>query len=374
MGSAPSVPAENMEISMPGQTYSAKAYAAQSPDSGLAAFTISRRGLQPQDVQIDIEFCGVCHTDIHWSRNDWSNAIPAIYPIVPGHEIVGRVVATGSAVQKFKEGDTVGVGCMVDSCRTCQNCLNGEEQYCASIPVLTYNSPDSHLGGVTYGGYSESIVVDEAFVLRVPENLDLAAAAPLLCAGITTYSPFRYHKVQKGQKVGIVGLGGLGHMGVKFAVAFGTNSAVFTTSPGKAADAVRMGAAEVIVSTNADEMQKHAGTFDFILDTVAVSHDLNSYINMLKTDGTLAMVGAPAAPLSFSAMGMLFGRRHIGGSIIGGIRQTQEMLEFCGDHGIVADIEMIPIQQINDAFQRILRNDVKYRFVVDMASLKGTSG
>ena len=259
---------------------------------------------------------------------------------------------------------------MVDSCRTCANCLNGEEQYCASVPVLTYNSPDKHLGGMTYGGYSESIVVDEAFVVRIPEKLDLAAAAPLLCAGITTYSPFRYHKVEKGQRVGIVGLGGLGHMGVKFAVAFGTDAAVFTTSPGKAADALRLGASEVVVSTNPDEMQKHAGTFDFILDTVAVQHDLNSYINLLKIDGTLAMVGAAATPLSFSTMGLLFGRRQIAGSIIGGIRETQEMLDFCGEHGIVSEVELIPIQQVNQAFERILKSDVRYRFVIDMASLK----
>jgi uncharacterized zinc-type alcohol dehydrogenase-like protein len=259
---------------------------------------------------------------------------------------------------------------MVDSCRICAHCLDGQEQYCASIPVLTYNSPDKHLGGMTYGGYSESIVVDEAFVLRIPEKLDLAAAAPLLCAGITTYSPFRHHNIQKGHKVGIVGLGGLGHMGLKFAAAFETNPAVFTTSPAKAADALRMGAREVIVSTNPDEMQKHAGTFDFILDTLAVQHDVNSYINLLKIDGILALVGASATPLSFSSMGLLFGRRQIAGSIIGGIRQTQEMLDFCGRHGIVSDIETIPIQQINTAFERILKSDVRYRFVIDMASLK----
>ncbi len=371
MSSISNAPIEHTEGSAPDESYSAKAYAAQSPDSGLAPFTIPRRGLQPHDVRIDIQYCGVCHTDIHWSRNDWPNAIPAVYPIVPGHEIVGVVTATGSAVQKFKAGDAAGVGCLVDSCRTCPNCMKGEEQYCASIPVLTYNSPDKHLGGMTYGGYSESIVVDEAFVVRISEKLDLAAAAPLLCAGITTYSPFRAHNVRKGQRVGIVGLGGLGHMGVKFAAAFGTDVAVFTTSPGKAADAQRLGARDVIVSTNPDEMQKHAGRFDFILDTVAVQHDLNSYINLLKVDGTLALVGAAAAPLSFSAMGLLFGRRQIAGSIIGGIRQTQEMLDFCSDQGIVSEIELIPMQRINEAFERILKSDVRYRFVIDMASLKG---
>jgi len=352
------------------QTHVAKAYAAQNATSGLSATSIQRRGLQPLDVQIDILFCGVCHTDIHWSRNDWPDAFPTSYPCVPGHEIVGRVARVGKSVKKFKEGDRVAVGCMVDSCRTCASCIEGEEQYCVSIPVLTYNAPDRYLGGVTYGGYSENIVVDEAFVLRVPPKLNLAAAAPLLCAGITTYSPLRRQRFGKGQMVGVVGLGGLGHMAVKFASAFGSDVVLFTTSPTKAADAMRMGAREVVVSGNASEMQKYAGTFDFLLDTVAAQHDLNPYINLLKRDGTLALVGAPATPLSFSVLGMLFQRRKISGSIIGGIRETQEMLEFCADHDIVADIELIPIQQINDAFERMLKSDVRYRFVIDMASLK----
>ena len=368
MTSNPALAVEQRDFS-PDNAYSAKAYAAQSADSGLASSTIQRRALQPNDIRIQILYCGVCHTDLHWSRNDWSDAIPAVYPIVPGHEIVGRVTATGSAVQKFKEGDRVAVGCMVDSCRTCASCKRGEEQYCASIPILTYNSPDKHLGGMTYGGFSESIVVDESFVLRIPAKLDLAGAAPLLCAGITTYSPLRYHNVGKGQRVGIVGLGGLGHMGLKFAVAFGTDAAVFTTSPGKAADALRLGAHDVILSTDQAAMQKHAGTFDLILDTVAVPHDVNAYINVLKTGGKLALVGASPTPLSFHPFGLLFARRQIAGSLIGGIRETQEMLDFCADHNITADIELIPIQQINEAFKRLLRNDVKFRFVIDMATL-----
>jgi uncharacterized zinc-type alcohol dehydrogenase-like protein len=289
---------------------------------------------------------------------------------VPGHEIIGQVAGVGNLVTSFKVGDRVAVGCMVDSCRTCPSCRQGEEQYCASIPVLTYNSPDRHLGGVTYGGYSESIVVDEAFVLRVPDKLNLTQAAPLLCAGITTYAPLRRYRVGKGHRVGIVGLGGLGHMAVKFASAFGSEVVLFTTSPAKAPDALRMGAWEAVVSTDAEQMQKHAGTFDFILDTVAVQHDLNAYINLLKRDGTLALVGAAAAPLSFGALGILFQRRQIAGSLIGGIRETQEMLDFCADRGIVPDIELIPIQQINNAFERMLKHDVRYRFVIDMSSLR----
>jgi len=352
------------------QTYSAKAYAARSATSGMAATTIPRRALQPQDVQIDILYCGVCHTDLHWTRNEWPDSFPTTYPCVPGHEIVGRVVKTGSAVKAFKEGDSVAVGCMVDSCRTCPSCREGEEQYCASIPTLTYNAPDKHLGGVTYGGYSQSIVVDEAFVLRIPEKLNLASAAPLLCAGITTYSPLRRRNLREGQKVGVVGLGGLGHMAVKFAAAFGSNIVVFTTSPNKTADAKRLGAHEVIISRNETEMKKHLNTFDLILDTVAVHHNLDRYVGLLKRDGTLALVGAPAVPLSFGVMGLLFQRRQIAGSIIGGIRETQEMLDFCAEHGITADIELIRIQQIDEAFERLVKSDVKYRFVIDMASLK----
>jgi alcohol dehydrogenase (NADP+) len=289
---------------------------------------------------------------------------------VPGHEIVGRVVKTGSTVTKFKEDDLAAIGYMVDSDRTCEACRAGEEQYCASMPVLTYNMPDKHLGGVTYGGYSQSIVVDEDFVLRVPKNLDLAGAAPLLCAGITTYAPLRRGKVGAGQKVGVVGLGGLGHMGVKLAAAFGANVVVFTTSPSKAADAIRLGAHEVVSSKNDAEMQQHAGTFDFILDTVPAKHNINGYINALKRDGTLTLVGAVPEPLSFDSFGLLFGRKQIFGSIIGGIRETQEMLDFCGQHNVTADVEMIGVLQINQAYDRLLKNDVKYRFVIDMASLK----
>jgi uncharacterized zinc-type alcohol dehydrogenase-like protein len=289
---------------------------------------------------------------------------------VPGHEIVGRVVKTGTAVTKFKEGDLAGVGCMVDSDRTCESCLEGEEQYCASMPVLTYNVPDKHLGGVTYGGYSQSVVVDEDFVLHVPGNLNLAAAAPLLCAGITTYAPLRRAKIRAGQKVGIVGLGGLGHLGVKLAAAFGANVVVFTTSANKTDDAIRLGAHEVVNSKNDAEMQKHAGTFHFILDTVPAQHNINPYINLLKRDGTLGLVGAPAEPLPLEVFGLLFARRNISGSIIGGIRETQEMLDFCGQHNVTADIEMIGMQQINQAYDRLQKNDVKYRFVIDIASLR----
>jgi uncharacterized zinc-type alcohol dehydrogenase-like protein len=352
------------------ETYTAKAYAAQSATSGMAAITIPRRTPQPKDVQIEILYCGVCHTDVHFAHNDFVNAIPTTYPCVPGHEIVGRVVKTGNAVTKFKEGDLAAVGCMVDSDRTCESCLEGEEQYCASMPVLTYNMPDKHLGGVTYGGYSQSVVVDEDFVLRVPENLNLAAAAPLLCAGITTYAPLRRAKIRAGQKVGIVGLGGLGHMAVKLAAAFGANVVVFTTSASKTADAIRLGAREVVNSKNDADMQKHAGTFPFILDTVPTQHNINAYINLLKRDGTLGLVGAPAEPLPLDVFGLLFARRNISGSIIGGIRETQEMLDFCGEHNVTSDIEMIGIQQINEAYERLLKNDVKYRFVIDMASLK----
>jgi uncharacterized zinc-type alcohol dehydrogenase-like protein len=336
----------------------------------VAAITIPRRTPQPQDVQIEILYCGVCHTDVHFVRNEFENAMPTTYPCVPGHEIVGRVVKTGNAVTKFKEGDLAAVGCMVDSDRTCEACLEGEEQFCASMPIFTYNAPDKHLGGVTYGGYSQSVVVDEDFVLRVPKNLNLAAAAPLLCAGITTYAPLRRAKVRAGQKVGIVGLGGLGHMAVKLAAAFGANVVVFTTSASKTADAIRLGTHEVVNSKNEAEMQKHAGTFHFILDTVPVQHNINPYINLLKRDGTLGLVGAPTEPLPLDVFGLLFARRNISGSIIGGIRETQEMLDFCGEHNVTADVEMIGIRQINEAYDRLLKNDVKYRFVIDMASLK----
>ena len=296
--------------------------------------------------------------------------MPTVYPCVPGHEIVGRVIKLGSAVKKFKEGDIAAVGCMVDSCRECANCRAGEEQFCQKFMTLTYNGQDKILGGVTYGGYSDSIVVDENYVLRVSNKLDPAGAAPLLCAGITTYSPLRHWKVKKGQKVGIVGLGGLGHMGLKFAKAFGAHVVLFTTSPNKTADAVRLGADEVVISKNATEMSKHAGSFDFILDAVSAEHDLNSYLQLLKLDGVMTLVGAPEKPSPVSAFNLIMGRRSLAGSAIGGIRETQEMLDFCAEKGISADIELIPIQKINEAYERLLKGDVKYRFVIDMASLK----
>jgi uncharacterized zinc-type alcohol dehydrogenase-like protein len=330
---------------------------------------IARRDLTDHDVQIEILFCGICHSDLHMARNEWSSVWATTYPCVPGHEIVGRVTKTGSAVSKYKQGDTVAVGCMVDSDRTCPDCKEGLEQFCPNY-TLTYGSPDKYLGGVTYGGYSESIVVDEHFVLRVPTNLNLAAAAPLLCAGITTYSPLRHWGVTKGKKVGIVGLGGLGHMGVKFAHALGAHTVVFTTSPGKVEDAKRLGADEVVISSKADEMQKHARSFDFILDAVSADHDINGYIQLLKRDGNLTLVGAPEKPLALSSFGLLLGRRSVSGSPIGGIAETQEMLDFCGKNNITADVEVIAMQQVNEAYERLLKADVKYRFSIDMASLK----
>jgi uncharacterized zinc-type alcohol dehydrogenase-like protein len=353
-----------------GKFYTAKSFAAVSPKSGLAPASINRRAPGSQDVQIETLYCGVCHSDLHQVRDEWHDFMPTSYPCVPGHEIVGRVAAVGSAVKKFKEGDIAAVGCMVDSCRKCASCLAGEEQYCENHLTLTYNGEDKVLGGVTYGGYSASIVVDEAYVLRIPEGLDPAGAAPLLCAGITTYSPLRRWNVGKGQRVGIVGLGGLGHMGLKFAKAFGASVALFTTSPGKAADAVRLGADDVIVSTDNAAMQKHAGTFDFILDTVSAVHDLNAYLQLLKLDGTMTLVGAPEKPSAVASFNLIMKRRRLAGSAIGGIRETQEMLDFCREKGIAADIELIRIQQINEAYDRLLKGDVKYRFVIDMASLK----
>ena len=349
--------------------YNAKAYSAAGATSPLSRTTIVRRAPTEHDVQIEILFCGICHSDLHMVRNEWSQVMPAVYPIVPGHEIVGRVTKVGSAVTKYKPGDLAAVGCMVDSDGTCPHCRDGFEQFCPNM-ILTYNSPDKHLGGVTYGGYSDSIVVDERFVLRVPSNLDLAGTAPLLCAGITTYSPLRHWGVAKGKKVGVVGLGGLGHMGVKLAHAFGAHVVVFTTSPGKKEDALRLGADEVVVSRDANEMQKHAGSFDFILDTVAADHDINAYFNLLRRDGNITLVGAPAKPLGVSAFALIMGRRSLSGSNIGGIAETQEMLDFCGAHNIAADVEVIPIQKVNEAYERLAKSDVKYRFSIDMASLR----
>jgi alcohol dehydrogenase (NADP+) len=349
--------------------YQAKAYSVSSATSAFAPSTISRREPTDTDVQIEILFCGICHSDLHQARNEWKEVMPTVYPCVPGHEIVGRVTKVGSAVTKFKPGDLAAVGCLVDSDRTCPECQAGLEQFCPNF-TLTYNFPDKHTGGVTYGGYSDSVVVDQRFVLSVPSNLDLAAAAPLLCAGITTYSPMRHWGVTKGKKVGIVGLGGLGHMGVKFAHAFGAHTVVFTTSPSKKDDALRLGADEVVLSRDANEMAKHAGSFDFILDAVAADHDINAYINLLRRDGTLTMVGAPEKPLPVSVFGLIFGRRSLAGSPIGGLAETQEMLDFCGAHNITSDVEVIPIQKVNEAYERLLKSDVKYRFSIDMASLK----
>lgn len=344
-----------------------RAFAAHSAESPLGPHTITRRDPTPTDVAIDILFCGVCHSDLHFARNEWGMTQ---YPVVPGHEILGRVTRVGSAVRKFKVGDLAAVGCLVDSCRACDSCKRGLEQFCTGGPVFTYNGPDKHLGGMTFGGYSTAVVVDEAFTLKVPANLDPARAAPLLCAGITTYSPLRHWKVARGQKVGIVGLGGLGHMGVRFARAFGAHTVLFTTSPAKADDARRLGADEVIISRDPAQMARHAGSFDFILDCVSADHDINALLGTLKLDGTMVMVGAPGNPQPLNVFSLLMPRRHLAGSLIGGIAETQEMLDFCGRHEIACDIELIRMQQINEAYERMLRSDVKYRFVIDMASLK----
>ena len=350
--------------------FKAKAYSAASATSPLAIDSIQRRAASGRDVQIEILFCGICHSDLHTVRNEWSSVMPTTYPCVPGHEIVGRVSKVGSDVKNFNAGDIVGVGCLVDSDHDCPICNNNLEQFCSNAS-FTYNSPDKHgTAPVTYGGYSESIVVDERFVLKVPGNLDLAGVAPLLCAGITTYSPMRRWGDLKGKKVGVVGLGGLGHMGVKFARAFGAHVVVLTTSPGKQEDALRLGADEVIISTNPDEMKQHAGSFDFILDTISADHDVNAYLNLLCIDGNLTLVGAPEKPFPVSAFALLFGRKSISGSLIGGIKETQEMLDFCGEHNITSDVEVIPIQAANEAYERLLKSDVKYRFSIDMATLK----
>ncbi len=348
----------------------AKAYSATSATSPMAATTIQRREPTEQDVEIEILFCGICHSDLHSVRNEWSEFMPTVYPIVPGHEIVGLVTKVGSSVTKFKTGDLAAVGCLVDSDGTCAECKAGLEQYCPNL-TFTFNSPDKHSRGVTYGGYSESIVVDQRFVLRVPTNLSLPGTAPLLCAGITTYSPMRRWNVSKGQKVGVVGLGGLGHMAVKFAHALDTHVVVFTTSPKKKEDALRLGADEVVVSSNTSDMQKHADSFDFIIDAVSADHDVNVYLSLLRRDGNLTIVGAPSKPLGVSAFSLIARRRSFSGSSIGGIPETQEMLDFCGKHNITADVEVIPIQKVNEAYDRLLKSDVKYRFSIDMSSLKG---
>jgi uncharacterized zinc-type alcohol dehydrogenase-like protein len=346
---------------------STRAFAAQSATSPLAPFTLTRREPLPRDVEMDILYCGVCHTDLHFARNEWGFTS---YPIVPGHEIVGRVTRVGKEVTRFRVGDLAGIGCLVDSCRTCPSCRDGLEQFCTTGSVFTYNGPDKHSGAMTFGGYSERYVCDEAFTLRVPANLDPAQAAPLLCAGITTYSPLRKWGAGKGKKVGVVGLGGLGHMGVKFAHAFGAHTVLFTTSESKIKDGKRLGADEVVITKDADAVAKHAGSFDMILDTVSADHDLNALMALLKRDATLVLVGAPGNPQPVNVFSLLMPRRSLAGSLIGGLPETQEMLDFCGKHGVASEIELIRIQQINEAYERMLRSDVKYRFVIDNASLR----
>jgi uncharacterized zinc-type alcohol dehydrogenase-like protein len=355
------------EGAIPIETKKIKAFGTEAAKAPLGQLNIQRRNPTPHDVEIEILYCGVCHSDLHTVRNEWHSTV---YPCVPGHEIVGKIVSIGSEVTKFKPGDVAAVGCMVDSCGHCDYCKEGLEQYCEEGNTGTYNSPDKHLGTHTFGGYSESVVVDEAFVLRVPENLDLAATAPLLCAGITTYSPLKHWNVGPGKKVGIVGIGGLGHMGVKLAKAMGAEVIVFTTSPSKVEDAKRLGADDVVLSKEEEQMSRYAGKLHFVLDAVSAKHDINAYLKLLRVDGSLALVGAPEYPLPVAAFSLIPYRRSFAGSMIGGIAETQEMLDFCGKHHIVSDIELINIQQINEAYERLLKGDVKYRFVIDMASLK----
>jgi len=344
-----------------------KAFAAHASNSPLEPHQIERRELLPDDVKIDILYCGVCHSDLHQVRNDWKNSR---YPVVPGHEIIGRVEAVGDNVRNYKKGDLVGVGCMVDSCRECSACQDDLEQFCENGAMFTYNSPDPHLGGHTFGGYSEKVVVNKDFVLKVPENIDPKGAAPLLCAGITTYSPLRHWNVKKGDKVGVIGLGGLGHMGIKLAHALGARVVMITTSPEKGEDAKRLGADEVLISKNEEQMKAHKGSFDFLLNTIPVRHDMNPYLGLLKRDSTMVLVGAiePLDPIHGG--GLIGGRKRIAGSLIGGIKETQEMLDFCGQHNITSDIEVIDMQYINEAYDRMQRSDVKYRFVIDIKSLK----
>ncbi|MRG94330.1 NAD(P)-dependent alcohol dehydrogenase [Polyangium spumosum] len=344
----------------------AHGYAAQNAKSPLVPFTFERRDPGDHDVVIEILYCGICHSDIHQVRNEWGNST---YPMVPGHEIVGRVSARGKGVTKFREGDLVGVGCFVDSCRECGSCKEGEEQFCTGGATFTYNGTERDGKTPTFGGYSSVLVTNEDYVLRVPEGLDLAAVAPLLCAGITTYSPLRRWKASQGQRVGVVGLGGLGHMGVKFAASFGCEVTVISTSARKEADARRLGASHFLVSTDPSAMAKAMGSFDFILDTVSASHDINALLGLLRRDGTLVLVGAPDKPLEIAAMGLIFGRKTIAGSLIGGIRETQEMLDYCGEKGIVSDVEVIPMQQVDAAYDRTVKGDVRYRFSIDMKSL-----
>lgn len=344
-----------------------KAYAAQSKTDSLKPISIERRKVLADDVEITIDYCGICHSDIHTVRNDWGGSQ---YPVVPGHEIIGRVVHVGANVKDFKEGDLVGVGCMVDSCQTCDSCKENLEQYCENGATFTYNSEDKHLGGHTFGGYSEKIIVDKKFVLKVPKNIDVKGTAPLLCAGITTYSPLKTWNVKKGDKVGVVGLGGLGHMGVKFASAMGAHVVMITTSPSKSKDAKELGAAEVLISTDEKQMAAHMGSFDFILNTIPVGHDTNPYIALLKRDATMVIVGAVEPLDPIHGGGLILKRKRLAGSLIGGIKETQEMLDFCGEHNIVSDVEMIDMENVNEAYERVIKNDVKYRFVIDMKSLR----
>ncbi|GGW21667.1 NAD(P)-dependent alcohol dehydrogenase [Arenibacter certesii] len=345
-----------------------KAFGTTAATEDLKPIDIVRREVGKNDIKIDITYCGVCHSDIHTARNEWKNSK---YPVVPGHEIIGRVVEVGNGVKKFKEGDLVGVGCLVDSCHHCPPCNNHLEQFCENGATFTYNSHDKYIKGQqTYGGYSTDVVVDEQFVLRIPNNIDPSAAAPLLCAGITTWSPLRHWKVKKGDKVGVIGLGGLGHMGVKFANALGAKVVMITTSPDKAKDAKALGAHEVLISKNKEDMAAHKNSFDFILNTIPVGHEMDPYIALLKIDATMVLVGAVENLKPFHGGGIIGGRKRIAGSLIGGIKETQEMLDFCGDYNIVSDIELINIQDINNAYERVINSDVKYRFVIDMKSLK----
>ena len=343
-----------------------RGFAAPKAKDALGPFTFERRAVGPTDIHIDIAFCGVCHSDIHQVRDEWGGG--GIFPMVPGHEIVGTVTAVGGEVTKFAVGDLAGVGCFVDSCRTCGSCAEGLEQYCEKGMVATYNGRDKD-GQPTYGGYSSDMVVDEAYALTIPKSLDLAGVAPLLCAGITTYSPLRHWKITTGQKVGVVGLGGLGHMALKFAKAFGAHVVQFTTSSGKIADAKRLGADEVVLSTDATAMAAHAGSFDFMLDTVSGEHDYMQYLNLLKRDGTMTLLGVPERPAMLHPFPLIMGRRSLAGSLIGGIAETQEMLDFCGTHNITADVEVIAMPEINAGYERMLKHDVKYRFVIDMKTL-----
>jgi alcohol dehydrogenase (NADP+) len=344
-----------------------KAFGTKDSSANLEEMNITRRGVLEKDIKIEISYCGVCHSDIHIARNDWKGSV---YPVVPGHEIIGRVTEVGAAVTKYNVGDIVGVGCMVDSCHSCASCEKDLEQFCENGATFTYNSTDKHLGRKTYGGYSTSVVVDEEFVLRIPKNIDEKSAAPLLCAGITTWSPLRHWNVKKGDKVGVIGLGGLGHMGVKFANALGAHVVMITTSPSKAEDAKALGAHDVLISNNAAAMEEHRNSFDFILNTIPVSHEMDPYIALLKIDAAMVLVGALEPLKPFHGGGIIMGRKRIAGSLIGGIKETQEMLDFCGEHNIVSDIEVINMQDINEAYERIIKADVKYRFVIDMASLK----